>query len=107
MLDDTPVEPGIAVPDAVVPGPALPGGRKRLGSRPGAGRRFWLPLAAAGALLVAGAYCAGTQATSPAATENRYKPAPRTALSGTVVRRHRCQALTVPGAISPTCLTAS
>ncbi|HEX9516369.1 MAG TPA: peptidoglycan-binding domain-containing protein, partial [Streptosporangiaceae bacterium] len=100
MLDDTPVEPGIAVPDAVVPGPALPGGRKRLGSRPGAGRRFWLPLAPAGALLVAGAYWAGTHATSPAAIENRYKPAPRTVLTATVVLRRLSQALTVRGVIA-------
>ncbi len=100
MVDDTPVEPGIPVPDAGVPGPALPGGRRQLGSRAGSGRRFWLALAAAGALLVAGAYWAGTHATSPAAIENRYKPAPRTVLTATVVLRRLSQALTVRGVIA-------
>jgi peptidoglycan hydrolase-like protein with peptidoglycan-binding domain len=100
MVDDTPIEPGIPVPDAGVPAPVLPGRRERLGSRPGAGRRFWLALAASGALLVAGAYWAGTQATSPAAIEKRYKPAPRTVLTATVVLRRLSQTLTVQGVIA-------
>src|SRR6266702_4000905 len=100
MLDDTPIEPGIPVPDGGVPVPVSPGSREWLRSSPRAGRRFWLALAAAGALLVAGAYWAGTHATSPAAIENRYKPAPRTVLTATVVLRRLSQTLIVRGVIA-------
>ncbi len=100
MPDDTPIEPGIPVPDAGEPVPVSPGRRERLRSSQRAGRRFWLALAAAVALLVAGAYWAGTHATSPAAIQKRYKPAPRTVLTATVVLRRLSQTLTVRGVIA-------
>jgi len=100
MMSDSPIEPGTLMPDTDLPAPGRARRRRRAGSRAGAGRRFWLALAAVGALLVAGAYWAGTQAASPAAIEKQYAPAPRTVLTATVVMRRLSQTLTVQGVIA-------
>src|SRR5262249_46972190 len=100
MLRDSPIEPGTLMPDAGSPAPGRASGRRRLGPRAGAGRGFWLAPAPAGALLGAGAYWAGTQATSPASIEKQYAPAPRTVLTAPVVMRRLSQTLTVQGVIA-------
>lgn len=76
------------------------GGRRRQAPGPGVGRRWWATLAAVGALLVAGAYWAGTKATSPGALARQQAAAPRTVLTSTVALRRLSQTLSVQGSVA-------
>jgi peptidoglycan hydrolase-like protein with peptidoglycan-binding domain len=60
-----------------------------------------LTLATVVALLVGGAYWAGTKATSPAALARHNAAAPRTVLTSPVVLRRLTEALTVQGVVGP------
>jgi peptidoglycan hydrolase-like protein with peptidoglycan-binding domain len=82
----------------VAPSVMPPGRRGR--RTPGAQRRWWLTLATIGALLVAGAYWAGTKATSPASLARQIAPPRRTVLTATVIRRRLSEALPVRGVIA-------
>jgi peptidoglycan hydrolase-like protein with peptidoglycan-binding domain len=74
--------------------------RYRQTAGPRAGLRFWLALVVLGLTLVAAAFWAGTLATSPAAIQQRYAPAPRTLLTAPVVLRRLTQTLTVAGSMT-------
>jgi len=101
-----------SLPDAHGSGPerqeasgesAVPQDRsRRQAHRPRTARRWWLAVAAAGALLVAGAFWAGTKATSPATLAKHNAAAPRTVLTSTVVLRHLTESLSAPGVVEPT-----
>jgi peptidoglycan hydrolase-like protein with peptidoglycan-binding domain len=100
MLDDTPDTLDVGAPEEEpeVAAPRLRRHRQAAGQR--AGLRFWLALLVLGLTLVAVAFWAGTLATSPAAIQRQYAPAPRTLLTASVVLRRLTQTLTVPGSIT-------
>jgi len=74
---------------------------KALASGSSRQRRWWLTLTAIVLLLVAGAYWAGTKATSPGVVAKQQAPAPRTLLTAMVILRHLSETLSVNGTIAP------
>lgn len=94
-------EPGV-VPQQVRGEPVLPLSEPRRQARGlRGGRRWWLTLTAVGAVLIAGAFWAGTKATSPAAVARQQAAAPRTVLTAAVVQRRLSETLSVPGRVAP------
>lgn len=66
----------------------------------GAGRRrWWVQVAVTGAILIAAAFWAGTQVTSPAALKAEIRTAPRTLLTARVLWQRLSESLTVPGTV--------
>lgn len=99
MLDDTPDTLKVAVPEVELEVVTPRYRRRGRPAGPRAGLRFWLALSVMGLLLVSAAFWAGTLATSPAAIQRRFAPAPRTVLTTPVVLRRLTQTLTLRGSI--------
>jgi peptidoglycan hydrolase-like protein with peptidoglycan-binding domain len=100
MRDETSDVLDVAVPVVEVEVAASRFRRRGPQAGPRTGRRFWMVLALVGVVLAGGAFWAGTLATSPAAVQARYAPAPRTVLTAPVVLRRLSQTLTVQGVIT-------
>lgn len=63
-------------------------------------RSFWTVLTVTGALLLVGAYWAGTRATSPSSLGRQQAPAPPTQLTASVVFRRLSETLPVQGSVA-------